>query len=178
MALCEDETDLLWFPPLQGAWVKRGEPADVEICGSNARRVLFGAIALRTGQRVLLAQDRQRAQDFCEFLEFLRWHYRGGYVALILDEDSSHRAFDAQQAADELGIELDFLPKRAPHLNAMDQLWRRGKQTVSANWQYSSIEEHVERFMAYIQDLTPHQALRKAGLLAPNAWLRDYVHRG
>jgi transposase len=49
VVLAEDETNLLLFPPLRASWAQRGEPAPVPITGRNARRVVFGALNLRTG---------------------------------------------------------------------------------------------------------------------------------
>jgi transposase len=122
----------------------------VPITGGNAKRVLFGAINIETGRRLFLVRKRQRGVDFEEFLEEVRWYYRGRHVALLLDEDSSHTAEDSQDTADELAIELLWLPKRSPHLNPMDHLWRHGKQVMSANHQYASIDEQVERFIGYL----------------------------
>src|SRR4051812_47821742 len=133
--LAEDETDLLLFPPLRSGWALRGEEAPVPISGGNAKRVLFGAINIETGRRLFLERQRQRGVDFEDFLEELRWYYRGRHVALLLDEDSSHTAEDSQDLADDLGIELLWLPKRSPHLNPMDHLWRHGKEVMSANHQ-------------------------------------------
>ena len=56
VVLVEGETDLLLFPPLRAAWSVRGEPAGVLLSGWNARRVVFGAMNLRTGARRLLAR--------------------------------------------------------------------------------------------------------------------------
>jgi hypothetical protein len=64
----------------------------VPISGGNAKRVLFGAINLETGYRLLLARRRGRGEDFRAFLEEVRRRYRGRHVALLLDEDSSHTA--------------------------------------------------------------------------------------
>lgn len=93
-------------------------------------------------------------------------------ICLLLDENTSHRADASQKRADGFGIELLWLPKRSPHLNPMDHLWRHGKTNISANRQYASIEEHVERFVHYLNSLSAHEALRKAGVLSPNFWLR------
>src|SRR5262249_48363471 len=86
--LAEDETDLLLFPPLRFAWAPRGAQAKVWLTGRNARRVLFGAVNLRTSRLVLLCRERQKAPDFCAFLEKVRRSYRGYHVALLLDGDS------------------------------------------------------------------------------------------
>jgi len=157
---------------LRAGWARRGEPAPVPISGSNAKRVLFGAINLETGRRLLLASQRQRGVDFEDFLEEIRYFYRGRHVALLLDEDSSHTAEDSQDTADELGIELLWLPKRSPHLNPMDHLWRHGKEFISANWQYDTIEVLVQAFVTYLAGLSPRQALRKAGILSEDFWLK------
>ena len=89
-----------------------------------------------------------------------------------MDEDSSHTAEDSQDEADELGIELLWLPKRSPHLNPMDHLWRHGKEGMSANHQYPSIDGQVERFIDYLSDLFAYEVLKKAGIFSRDFWLR------
>jgi transposase len=145
----------------------------VPLSGHNAKRTVFGALNIDTGYRLLLDRRRQRGEDFREFLRELREHYRGWHVALVLDEDSSHQARASQALAAEWGIELLWLPKQSPHLNPMDHLWRQAKQVVSANRQYADIEEHVHRFIHYLYSLRPREALRKAGVLSEDFWLRD-----
>jgi len=157
---------------LRAGWARRGEPAPVPISGSNAKRVLFGAINLETGRRLLLASQRQRGVAFEDFLEEIRYFYRGRHVALLLDEDSSHTAEDSQDTADELGIELLWLPKRSPHLNPMDHLWRHGKEVLSANHQYASIDTQVDWFIAYLDGLSAYEALTKAGIFSKDFWLK------
>jgi len=68
-------------------------------------------------------------------------------------------------------MEFLWLPKRSPHLNPMDHLWRHGKEVICANWQYPTIEDQMEAIFLYLYELTPHEALRKAGLLSGNFWL-------
>lgn len=132
---------------------------------------------LVTGRRCFLVRRHGRAQDFQEFLELLHWHYRGWHVALLLDEDSSHTAYDSQFLAEELSMELLWLPKRAPKLNPMDHLWGKGKDVVSANKQYATVDEHVDRFLQYLESLSPREALRTAGVLSQNFWLRFIVSK-
>jgi len=170
--LAEDETDLRLFPPLRAGWARRGEEAPVPISGGNAKRVLFGAINIETGYRLFLPHRRQRGVEFEDFLEEVRWYYRGRHVALLLDEDSSHTAEDSQNTADDLGIELLWLPKRCPHMNPMDHLWRHGKEVMSANHQYASIEVQVERFIRYLGGLSLYEALKKAGIFSKDFWLK------
>jgi transposase len=145
----------------------------VVLSGRNARRVVFGALNLRTGRRVLLTSYRQRAVDFGEFLRELRRRYRGRPLLLLLDGDSSHTAAASQRLADKLQIELLWLPKRCPELNPMEHLWRDAKQRVCANRQYPTIDIQLERFLRYVSTLGNRAALRKAGVLSQRFWLRS-----
>jgi transposase len=170
--LAEDETDLLQFPPLRAMWSQRGVPARVMLSGSNARRVVFGCLNLKTGHRLFKACRRQRAEDFQAFLQQVHHHYRGRHIVMLLDSDTSHTAKSSQALARRLGIELVWLPKRAPELNPLESLWGKAKKAVSANWQYPSIDEHVDAFLAYVRGLSNAAARRSAGLLSKHFWLR------
>lgn len=172
MRLFEDETDLLLLPPLRAAWGRRGEARAVRLSGANARRVVFGALNLDTGRRLFLARQRQRAEDFCAFLRLARWAYRSWNLLVLLDEDSSHTAAASQDLAWELDIELVWLPKRCPELNGLERLWGHGKDRVCANRQGEGIDAEVERFIRYLSGLPNREALRQAGLLSEDWWLR------
>ena len=175
--LAEDETDLLLLPPLRAGWARRGQPFDVPLSGRNARRVIFGAMNLRTGSRLFLPRERQRAGDFQAFLELVHDRYRGWHVALLLDEDPCHTAAGSTDLAAEFNMELLWLPKRSPKLNPMDTLWGQGKDVVSANKQYSTIDEQVERFINYLSGLSGKEALHTSGVLSKNFWLRKALSK-
>jgi DDE superfamily endonuclease len=121
---------------------------------------------------LFLARTRQRSEDFQVFLSMVACHYRGRAVALLLDEDPSHTAHASQERAAELGIRFVWLPKRCPELNGMDHLWGHGKDHVCADRQYPDLDAEVERLIAYLDGLSNREALRQAGLLSPNFWLK------
>lgn len=175
--LAQDETDVLLFPPLRAGWAKRGEQARVWLSGRNARRVIFGALNLRTGHLALMCRKNQRAADFQAFLRELRRRYRDRPLALLLDGDSSHTAHASEKLAQQLDIRLIWLPIRCPELNPIEHLWRAPKENVSANRQDVTIERAVERFLRYLRRLTSRAALRKAGVLARHFWLRGALSK-
>jgi transposase len=150
----------------------RGQPAEVPLSGRNARRVVFGALNLRTGYRLLLDREHQRAGDFQAFLRLVRSHYRGWHVVLLLDEDPSHTAKGSVRLAAELGVRLVWLPKRCPELNPMDHLWGHAKEAMCGNRQEATIERLVERFLEHLDELSRWEALTKAGALSGDFWLR------
>jgi hypothetical protein len=67
---------------------------------------------------------------------------------MVLDEDPSHTAKGSVGLAEELEIELLWLPKRATELNPVEGLWGDGKDVVRADHQYESIDEQAERFVS------------------------------
>jgi hypothetical protein len=173
--LAQDETDLLLFPPLRASWSRRGEVARVWLSGRNARRVIFGAMNVRTGSRLLVPRERGRSVDFQAFASEVRSAYRGWHVALLLDEDSCHTARASRHAVE--GMTLLWLPKRSPKLNPMEPLWGAGKDVVSANKQYAGIEEHIDRFLRQLRGLSNQEALQTSGVLSKKFWLRSVLSK-
>jgi transposase len=172
--LFEDETVLRLFPVLRRAWGLRGEPVRIGITGRNAKRVLFGAINPRTGHRFIHRSPNMRQEHFQSFLRLLRRSYRGRPIWLLLDEAPCHIAPRSQALAAQLTIELVWLPKQCSELNAMDQLWREMKGNISANFQYSNIDEHAAFARDWIMSLTGTEAKRKAGILSKSFWLKSF----
>jgi DDE superfamily endonuclease len=170
VVLAQDETDLLLFPPLRARWAERGEDAKVVLSGRNARRVIFGAMNLRTGARIFVPRAKGRSADFQAFVAEVRSAYRGWHVAMLLDEDPCHTA--QASMAETAGMTLLWLPNRSPELNPMDTLWGQGKDVISANKQYATIDEQVDRFLAHLRGLSNQEALHTAGILSGRFWLQ------
>jgi len=171
-----DWTLLRLFPPLRAAWSRRGEQALVPITGQNAKRVLFGAVNLHTGHRVVRIGKRAGGTEARAFFEELRRCYRqAGRIWLLLDRASAHTNDKTLRLADELCIELVWLPKQWPELNAMDQLWKELKRLIAANRQATSIDTLAEEAVDWLLSLSTQEALRKAGILSPHFWLKHLL---
>ena len=175
MLLVEDSTILRWFPPLRAAWGFKGEQTTVPITGENDRRALFGAINIRTGHRLVLRRARQRQEDFQEFLRQMRRRYGGREVWLLLDKASFQQAAKSQQLAERSRVNLVWLPKQCPELNPMDHLWKELDRLIRANLQYPSIDAEAAYAQSWVMGLTPTEALRKAGVLSDDFWLKDFL---
>lgn len=170
--LVADETILRLFPPLRHAWGVRGEQVRVPVTGHNARRVLLGAIDVRTGHRVVRRATTMRQAEVHAFLSELRRRYRRpGRVWLVWDQHGSHDSAATRRVAAGLRIELLPLPKQTPELNPMDHLWRGAKNDVCANRQHESIDEQADEAERWVLTLTPREAKCKAGILSKNFWL-------
>src|SRR5205823_1385875 len=119
-----------------------------------------------TGPRLFLARKRQRGEDFRAFLPLVASPYRGGHVALVLDEDSSPTGQDSRALAEQLGMKLLWLPKRCPELNGLDPLGGPGKDHRCATKQYATIDGEAKRFIRSLNGLSNQEALRQAGILS------------
>ncbi len=101
----------------------------------------------------------------------IRKHWRGWHIVLFEDRGTPHKAEESLYVANKLGIELRFLPKATPELNAMDQLWRRTKGASLADRQTLSIDASADALCQMIFNLHPQERLRKAGVLSGHFWL-------
>ena len=165
------------FPPLRASWAQVGQQAVVPITGRNARRVLFCALNVCTGHRVVAHAQHAGGPEAQAFLGEIRRRYRHApTIWLLLDRAPAHVDLRTQALAARLRIELVWLPKQWSELNAVDQLWRELKRLLAANRQPATIEEMAERCTRWIHGLTPHDVLLKAGVLSPRFWLRGVMH--
>ena len=130
---------------------------------------------LRTGKRLFLVRRNQRQKNFQDFLELIHQHYRGWGIALLLDGNPSHTAAQTRQLASDLHIQLLWLPKRAPELNPMDELWGQAKDIVNANLQYPTIDDEVAMFIEYLESLTGWEARYTSGILSSHFWLKSVL---
>jgi transposase len=166
-----DETIITEVPPLYQCYGRIGEQVCVPITGTHARRVLHGALNVGSGELLLLITDEWVQETHQAFLAMIRAHWRGWNIVLFEDRGSPHVAGQSRHMAKELNIELRFLPKATPELNAMDHLWRHMKGRALANWPTPSIDAAADGACRYLLTMSRQERLRKAGVLSGNFWL-------
>jgi hypothetical protein len=159
-----DETTLREFPPLRAAWSKRGQQAIVTISGRNARRVVHGAVQARTGEVVRVVRERHRADDALALVAAVGAVRPAVPKLLIWDNAPPHKPHRVRDAAAALGIEVVFLPFRAPELNPCEDLWRGLKQEIAANRAYPTVDDLAERAVTWLDGLSADERLRRCGL--------------
>jgi transposase len=166
-----DETIVTETPPLYSAYGHIGEQVRVPITGNRAKRILHGAINVRSGAVALLITKEWINETHQAFLGMVRSQWRGWNPVVFEDRASPHKSPHSLALAQELGIEVRLLPKATPELNAMDHLWRHTKKEAVGNQPTISIDESALAACRYIIDLSPQERLRKAGVLSGNFWL-------
>jgi hypothetical protein len=166
-----DETIITETPPLYSCYGHIGEQVRVPITGNRAKRILHGAINVRSGDVGLLITEEWTKETHQGFLSMIRARWRGWNIVLFEDRASQHTAPDSRGWAAGLGIEVRLLPKAAPELNAMDHLWRHTKRETVGSRATETVEKSALDACQYTIDLSPRDRLRQAGILSGDFWL-------
>jgi transposase len=166
-----DETIITETPPLAACYGHRGEQVEVPVTGTHARRVLHGAINIRSGDVLFLITEVWDQGTHQAFLDMMRQHWSGWSIILFEDRGSPHTAATSRRHAKARGIEVRFLPRATPELNAMDQLWRYVKGRLLANRATQTIDASADAACQVLLAMSRHERLRKAGVLSGHFWL-------
>ncbi len=87
-----DETIITETPPLYNCYGPIGEQVRVPISGEHAKRVLHGAINIRSGDLALLITEDWTQDAHEAFLQTIRAHWRGWNLVVFEDRASQHKA--------------------------------------------------------------------------------------
>ena len=88
-------------------------------------------------------------------------------LRLLADRASAHTDHRTQSLAQALSIRFIWLPKQAPELSPMDQLWRELKRLVAANRQAASIDELATQAANWVLSLPARVARQGWTLFCP-----------
>lgn len=158
--LYADESRLQLLPLLRATWQWAGQQGRVPTPGTNVTRALFGALNIRPARWVSLVRARMRTDDFLAFLEHLLVAYPTGPILLIVDNFSSHTAHAVTAwLPAHPRLQLCYLPTYCSHLNPVERIWLRLKNTVAANRLYGSMQLLLETVDAFFTAMTAEQAL-------------------
>jgi DDE superfamily endonuclease len=166
-----DETILTETPPLYCCYGRIGRQVSVPISGGHQRRILHGALNVGTGDVRLLVTPDWTQVEHQHFLNMIRAHWRGWNVVLFEDRAGQHTAPRSLRMARLCGLEVRWLPRATPELNAMDTLWRQVKREALGDRPTASIDQSAESACEQILAMGAHDRLRQAGVLSGNFWL-------
>ena len=129
--LYADESEALTHPYLAHAWAERGADLRVQAPGASRKVALMGVLDAGTGELVVSTSPTKTSADFIALLRRLDWHYGpkpGGTrlpVVLVLDNGPIHTSKASRAAlAERPWITVEWLPRYAPELNAIERSWR------------------------------------------------------
>lgn len=138
--LFADESECLTHPYLAHVWAKRGQNLRVPAPGQAQRRALLGAFDAGQRELLVVTSARKRSGDFLLLLERLDRLYGPApgrlvrSVVLVLDNGPIHTSRATTKAlAARPWLRVEWLPKYAPELNAIERCWRDLKRHFLAH---------------------------------------------
>lgn len=166
-----DETILTETPPLRCCYGRIGQQICIPITGNRTKRILHGVLNITTGEFLALITEVWDEVTHQYFLAMIRAHWRGWQIGLFEDRGTPHTAEDSQEQAKGLGIQIRWLPRATPELNAMDHLWRHVKGRALADRPTQSIDESAAAACRYLFEMPRRERLQKAGVFSGHFWL-------
>lgn len=107
-------------------WIKKGQTKSIETSGSRTRVNIVGAIDLSNLINPVVCTystvDGESIEDF--LVQIRKYSNISGKINLILDQAGYHKSSKVVLKAEELNIELHYLPPYSPNLNPIERLWK------------------------------------------------------
>lgn len=146
--LFADESECLTHPYLASVWARRGEDLRVPAPGQAQRRAMLGALDANRRELLVQTSATKRSADFIALLEQLDRRYGpapkrlGRPVVLVLDNGPIHTSKATTKAltARAAWLTVEWLPKYAPELNAIEPCWRDLKGHFLAHQTFASAD--------------------------------------
>ena len=88
-------------------------------------------------------------------------------ICLILDNYSVHKSAFIKKIAEILNITLIYLPHYSPHLNPIEQLWRKMKHIIRNKYLYS------EQYLKELTEKTFYECLKEKKIY--DSWLETFI---
>lgn len=144
-----DESEALTHPYLAHAWAERGTDLRVQAPGQARKVALLGVLNAATREVLVHTSATKRSSDFVALLEQLDRAYgptpgqARKPVVLVLDNGPIHtsKASLAALAARRPWLAVEWLPRYAPELNAIEGTWRDLKRHHLAHRTFRDADE-------------------------------------
>lgn len=162
--LAADECDMHLLAVLRAMWQRLGQQLRITTPGQNAKRGVFGALNLRTGEWFYRLTEHKRSADFIAFLTTVLAAYPVGRVYVLVDNASIHTSRPVQKwLTEHVRLELVYLPTYSGHrLNPVEKVWWDLKDEIAANRCFKSLAELDAAIRRYFAGLTPADLLTLA----------------
>src|SRR4051812_6985089 len=144
-----DESEALTHPYLAHAWAKKGADLRVPAPGQAVKMAMLGVLDWATRELLVHTSRTKRSSDFIDLLSELGRRYgpRPGMIStpvvLVLDNGPIHtsKASRAALAARAHWLTVEWLPKYAPELNDIEDVWRDVKRHHLAHQTFASADD-------------------------------------
>ena len=143
-----DESEALTHPYLAHAWAKKGADLRIPAPGQAAKVAMLGLLDWAPRDLIVRTSRSKRSADFIALLEQIDTQYgptpgrATKPIVLVLDNGPIHTSKATRAALAERApwLTVEWLPKYAPELNDIEELWRDLKQHHLAHQTFAGPE--------------------------------------
>ena len=151
-----DEAHIHQDMDLGHGWAVAGRPFYVpsESPGLHAKVNWYGAYDFTNGRVFIWAYPKCNGENTADFLRRVgAWVEGLPRPTVIWDGSPVHRARVAQSAAQEAGLEVQWLPAYSPDLNPIEGLWKWIREEVTGGYCHVSVEALFSACKAFIDHI-------------------------
>ena len=141
--LFQDESSFQLQANTAKTWSLRGES---QLIARNSKRKhikVYGAIELFSGELTYsICTSRMNQFSYADFLRKLHRKFSPKPVFVVCDNAPYHGGAEVRRLlATSIDLELVKLPKRSPHLNPIEKLWKQVKRNRTHNRYFENVEQ-------------------------------------
>ena len=146
-------------------WIKKGQRKLMPTTPTQKRVHYLGAVNL-AGHRVIYEEyDTVNGLGVIDFLKIVRKsHTAGERIHMIMDNVSYQKSKEVKLVAEELNMELHYLPPYSPNLNPIERLWKIMHEQVTYNQYYQKFSEFREAIRYFFRHVGKKKRLLRSRL--------------
>jgi transposase len=124
----------------------------IKTFSGRKRYNVLGALNFVTKKVTTVANDTYiTAAEVCDMLRKVAAEYAGKPVHIVLDNARYQKCVVVTNLAQELGIELHYIPPYSPNLNLIERLWKHVKNKLRSKY-YDRFDDFKETIDLIIGD--------------------------
>jgi transposase len=133
----------------------------IKSASGRTRINLLGAVNAKTKEIISLYNDTYiKAPTVIELLKMIRKRYRKKQIYVVLDNARYQHCKLVKKMAEELKIELVFLPSYSPNLNIIERLWKLIKSEVCAAKYYENKLDFENAILDFVEELNTNKKMK------------------
>lgn len=142
-------------------WQEKGK-SNTKVFESNSGRkrvTIMGALnPLELKPTAVVTEDNCDKETMCRFLEELRNAYQSAdTIYALLDNARYNHAKLVKRKAEDLGIELIYLPAYSPNLNLIERLWKFLKKKLKKNVYYNTFKKFLNAIYDFFKSIDDYR---------------------
>ena len=124
----------------------------IKTFSGRKRYNVLGALNFATKKVTTVTNDTYiTAVEVCEMLRKVSMEYAGKLIHIVLDNARYQKCEIVTSLAQQLGIQLHYIPPYSPNLNLIERLWKHVKGKLRSKY-YDKFDEFKERIDSIVDE--------------------------